>query len=270
MRSWTETFGALALRLVILLVLGFLITPLVVIVVVSFGEAAFMQFPPKSLSLRWYANVGQLEGFIGSLIVSLELAALATCIAAALGVAASLALTRYRFPGRNGAMALFLSPLMLPSIVIGIGLLQYYQMLGFFSTPMSLVLGHVAIVFPYMVRTVASSLETQDESVIEASRVLGADAWQTFIHVIVPGIKSGLMSGAIFAFVMSFDNYSVSLFLSDAATQTLPIRMISYVAMAIDPTVAAASTLLILFSALQLMLAIWLIGVHRIGGLAGK
>ncbi|WP_354151064.1 ABC transporter permease [Aquamicrobium ahrensii] len=267
MMNW---LAGLALRATIVAILGFLLAPLVVIVVVSFGDAAFMQFPPKGLSFRWYANIDQLEGFFDAVVISLKLAVLSTVIVLVLGVAASLALTRHRFAGRGAAMSLFLSPLMLPSIVIGIGLLQYYTSLGFFSTFTALVLGHCAIVFPYMVRTVASSLEQQDESVIEASRVLGADAVQTFAHIIVPSIRPGLINGAIFAFIMSFDNYSVSLFLSDAATQTLPIRMLTYVAMAIDPTVAAASTLLILFSMLQLLVAGWLIGVRRIGGLAGK
>lgn len=266
----TGRLGASALRIAIVVVLAFLVMPLLIIVAVSFGNAPFIQFPPKGFSLRWYANIGQLEGFFDAVLVSLKLATLSTIVAIVLGVAASLAVSRYRFRGRSAAISLFLSPLMLPSIVVGIGLLQYYTQINLFSTFTALVLGHTAIIFPYMVRTVTSSLEQQDESVIEASRVLGADALQTFVHVIAPGIKPGLISGAVFAFVMSFDNYTVSLFLSDATTQTLPVRMLTYVAMAINPTVAAASSLLILFSVLQLLLVGWLIGLRRFSGLSGN
>lgn len=265
--SLTNRMGAVALRAAIVLVLAFLIMPLVIIVAVSLGNAPFIQFPPKDLSLRWYANIGQLEGFFDAVLVSLKIAALSTIVATVLGVSASLAVSRYRFRGRGAVVSLFLSPLMLPSIVVGIGLLQYYTRLDLFSTFTALILGHAAIIFPYMVRTVTSSLEQQDESVIEASRVLGADALQTFFHVVVPGIKPGLISGAVFAFVMSFDNYTVSLFLSDATTQTLPIRMLTYVSMAINPTVAAVSSLLILFSIAQLLLVGWLIGLRRFSGL---
>lgn len=268
MTAWTDRLGGLLLRGAIILLLLFLLAPVAVIVVVSFGQAAFMQFPPKSFSLRWYANIGQLEGFFDAVVISLELAALSTAVTLMLAVAASLAVTRYKFHGRGGAMLLFLSPLMLPSIVAGIGLLQYYSRLNLFSTFTILVLGHAAIIFPFMVRMVVASLEQQDESVIEASRVLGADAMQTFAHVIVPGIKPGLIGGAIFAFIMSFDNYSVSLFLSDAVTQTLPIRFLTYVAMAIDPTVAAASSLLILFSVVQLLIVGWLVGVNKFSELS--
>jgi putative spermidine/putrescine transport system permease protein len=270
MTTWPERIGALVLRAVVIAVLVFLLAPLLIVIIVSFGEAAFIQFPPQTLSLKWYVNIARLDGFVGSLMLSLQLAVVTTCVTTLLGISASLALTRYNFRGRQALMSLFLSPLILPAIVIGIGMLQYFRAIDLFSTFTTLLAGHVVITLPYMIRTVTSSLELQDESLVEASRVLGADTLQTFTRVIVPGIKSGLMAGALFTFIMSFDNYSVSLFLSDAVYETLPIRMLSYVERTIDPTVAAASSILIFFSIIQLILGAWLVGVRRMGGLADK
>lgn len=270
MTTWPEKMGMLVLRAVIVAVLVFLLAPLLIVVIVSFGQAAFIQFPPRALSLRWYFNLAQLDGFLDSLVLSLELAAITSCLTAFLGVSASLALTRYRFRGRQALMSLFLSPLILPAIVIGIGMLQYFRAIGFLSTFTTLIVAHVVITLPYMIRTVTSSLELQNESLVEVSRVLGADALQTFAFVIVPGIKSALIAAVLFTFITSFDNYSVSLFLSDAEYETLPIRILNYVEKTIDPTVAAASSILIFISIGQLILGAWLVGVRRMGGLADK
>jgi len=258
------------LRGIVITIMVFLIGPLVIVAGLSLSKANLIQFPPRELSLRWYSDVWDLDGFIEAVVLSVKLAALTTLGTAILGVMGSLAFARYRFVGRSVVLSLLLSPLVLPAIVIGIALLQYFRAIDVLSTFTTLLIAHVAVTLPFMVRTMMASLEVMDENLFDAAKMMGADALQTFIHVTMPSVRSGFIAGALFTFILSFDNYTVSLFLSDPQTETLPIRLLEFTQVRIDPTVAAASTVLIGLSILILVASIHLVGLRRLGGLSSK
>lgn len=266
----TINWGGFVFRSVVVLLLLFVLSPLFVIIIASFGEAAFLQFPPKRFSLQWYAEIPKLNGLGEALRVSLNLAVIVTPIVVVLGVSASLALARYQLIGRRFVMAFLLSPLVVPAVVIGIAMLQFFHTVNVVNTFGALIIAHVAITLPYMVRTVTASLEMEDVALLEAAKVLGANGLQTFFHVTLPIIKPSVFTGAVFVFITSFDNYAISLFMSDASTMTLPIKMLEYIETRIDPTVAALSSLLIVFAVLVLMVSTWLVGLRRIAGIGGK
>jgi putative spermidine/putrescine transport system permease protein len=258
------------LRLIVIAVMVFLIGPLVIVAGLSLNNANIIQFPPRQLSLHWYNDVWYLDGFVASVVLSLKLAALTTIGTAILGTMSAIALVRYRFPGRQILIGVFLSPLVLPAIVIGIALLQYFRAIDLISTFSTLLIAHIAVTMPFMIRTMSASLEVMDESLLEAAKMMGADALQTFVHITMPSVRSGFIAGILFTFILSFDNYTVSLFLTDPQTETLPIRLLKFTQVRIDPTVAAAATALIILSMMILILATHLIGLRRLGGLSAS
>jgi putative spermidine/putrescine transport system permease protein len=266
----SNTAEKILIRGVVIAILIFLIGPLVIVCGLSLNKANLIKFPPQELSLRWFADVWKLDGFVAAVVLSLKLAALTTMGTSVLGVMASLALVRYRFFGRNILLAAFLSPLVLPAIVIGIALLQYFRAIDLLSTFSTLLIAHIAVTLPFMVRTMTASLEVMDENLFDAAKMMGADALQTFIYVTMPSVRSGFIAGALFTFILSFDNYTVSLFLTDPQTETLPIRMLKFTQVRVDPTVAAAATILIGLSLLILVLSIHLVGLRRLGGLSSS
>ena len=166
-----------------------------------------------------------------------------------------------QFPGKGLVTSFFLSPLVFPSIVVGVALLQYYRTLRFDDVFLALLFGHIVVTMPYTIRTVTASLEVFDYSLLDAARVLGADTLRTFLEVMLPIIKPGVFSGGVFAFLISFDNYTVSMFLANAKNITLPIRIYNYAYEALDPTVAAISALMIVVSVFMFMIGGKLIGI---------
>lgn len=242
MTPQTAGKSSIVLQLVVALILCFILSPLVVVVISSFGKAAFLHFPPQSYSWRWYTEVLSLDGLDTALMTSLQISGLATPISIVIGTCASLALARHNFTGKPFVVALLLSPLVVPGIVIGIAMLQFLRSMLVVTTFQGLLIAHIAITLPYMVRTVAASLEMEDNSALEAARMLGANGVQTFWYVTLPSIKSAMFAGGIFVFITSFDNYAISLFLSDASTTTLPIKMLEYIETRTDPAIAALSS----------------------------
>ncbi len=261
--------GHLLLKALVLVILLFILSPLVVVIVSSFGEAAFLYFPPSSYSLRWYHEIFVLEGLGEALQTSLIISGIATPLSVILGTTSALAIARYSFLGKPVLIGVLLSPLVVPAIVIGIAMLQFFKTIDLISSLQAMTVAHVAITLPYMVRTVVASLEMEDQSVLEAATMLGANMFQSFVHVTLPTIKSSIFSGAIFVFIISFDNYAISLFLSDALTTTLPIKMLEYIETRTDPAIAALSSLLILLSAVLLLISIWIVGLKKVARLSG-
>jgi putative spermidine/putrescine transport system permease protein len=224
----------------------YLVAPIVIVVLVSFTPSTYIAFPPQGWSLRWYEEMLIKTEFIESLWLSLWLGIFAASIATALGALCSFALVRFHFPGRDLVSTLVLSPLLLPGIVTGVALLQFMALIGMGPSLGRLLLAHVIITTPYVVRAVTATLAGFDRSLEEAAMSLGANRWTTTRMITVPLIKSGLMAGAIFAFIISFDNVIVSIFLSTAEFTPLPIRIYQYVEFSAKPVVAAISTLQIL------------------------
>jgi putative spermidine/putrescine transport system permease protein len=244
----------------------FLALPIVSLIVMSFSAAEYITFPPIGFSLKWYGRILQMPGFVDSLMLSLRLAAVATVLSILLGVGAALALARTRFRGRNALIVALMSPLVVPSIVTGLALLQFFVDRGMRSASWNLLAGHVVITLPYVARTVMASLDVFDWSLVDTARVLGAGPLRAFWRVTLPIIRPGIFAGAIFAFLSSFDNYTISFFLADAAQVPLPVTVFNYINNIFDPGVAALSAILIYASAIILIVSERLIGASRLRG----
>ena len=246
------------------LVYAFILSPIAVVLVSSLTAAEYTSFPPEGLSLRWYLEIPRHPEFVESLRVSVGVAVVTGALAAVLGTAAALALVRYRFPGRDALNVLFLSPLMLPTVVLGIALLQFYTLVGITRTPLGLVCGHLVITVPYVVRLVGASLAGFDESLERAAMNLGATPWQAFTGVTLPLIRPGVVAGAAFATIVSFDDVNVALFLSSPRTVTLPVRIFTYIEQTFDPLVTAVCAVLIVLAAAGVVVIERSIGLGRL------
>ncbi|MBI3976649.1 MAG: ABC transporter permease [Chloroflexi bacterium] len=254
-RSWSET----ALGVYAALFFVFLLAPLVVVIAVSFSNSRLMTFPPPGLSLRWYEAVLQSESFMRPAVNSLVVALAATVGSLVIGLLATYGLVRYRFPGRDLVGAFLLSPLVVPQLVTGIALLQYFVTLGLTGSMLALILGHIVITLPYVVRTISAVLVGVDVAMEEAAQNLGAGRLAVFRHIILPLIRPGMFAALIFAFLISFDNAVISLFLATARVGMLPIAIYTYIETGLDPAIAAVSTILIVNSTILVLI------VYRLG-----
>jgi putative spermidine/putrescine transport system permease protein len=229
-----------ALDVVAWLVVAFLLFPLIAIVAGSVTETPYVAFPPQGFTLRWYAMLMHRPDFLDAFITSVAVALLCTLAATGLGVLAAVGLHRLDFPGRGAIQAFLLSPLVLPTIVTGVALLQFYYLIDFDAPFIGLVIGHIVITIPYVVRTVGAGLVRLNPALEEAAESLGAGGLRILARVILAAV--------IFVFITSFDQATVSIFLSGPDMMPLPVRILNYIEFAVDPMVAAVSALLILFA----------------------
>jgi putative spermidine/putrescine transport system permease protein len=229
-------------------ILIFLLAPIAVVVVFALNPAPFIQFPPTGVSLRWFEKFFASRDFMHALVFSLEVAVLTTACATLLGASAALAIARGNLPGARLVLATMLSPLMLPAILTGLALFQSYVLLDVGRPLWGLVAGHTLVTIPYVVRTTLAVLHNFDTRLEEAARNLGASPTRTFFEVTLPLIKPGVMAGAIFAFIVSFDQFPVSLFLVTPGSETLPITLFNYLKFDLDGTIGAASVVSILLA----------------------
>lgn len=242
----------------------YLLLPTLIIVLASFTAGEYITFPPQGLSLRWFTRLLAIEEVRASAWRSLLVAIGATGVSVVLGVAASFPLLRSRFRGREAVNAFLMSPLILPSLVYGLAALMFVSAIGVPLSVPVLILSHVAIVVPYVIRTTVASLALLDPHLEEAARSLGANTWKTFVRVILPNLMPGIATGAAFAFISSFDNLTVSLFLAGPRVETLPIRLFAMINFDLDPAAAAISAVLVLVTFAVVLLAHWAIGLTRI------
>ena len=223
----------------------FLLAPLVVVLAVSFTATNVPDFPPSAVSLRWYGQALASELFRTALLTSVLLGLAAAAVSSVIGTAAALAIARHRFPGRAVIEALLLSPLVVPGVMLGIALLIAYAAWGLREAGLRLLLAHVLLTLPYCTRTAMVSLARLPPDFEQAAETLGAGRWQVFWHITLPLIRPGILAGALFSFVVSFDNVPVSIFLVGSEGTTLPLAIISYLEYNFDPSVAAVSSMLI-------------------------
>ncbi|MFV2007702.1 MAG: ABC transporter permease [Longimicrobiales bacterium] len=224
---------------------GFLLAPIVIVLISSLNSGSDLTFPPEGLSLRWFRYLAGRGEFLAATYVSFKLAMAASVTAIILGLFASLALARERFRGKEIVEALLMSPLVLPGIITGVALLQFFTLAGLGNSFLRLFLAHVVITSPYAVRSVSSCLYGIDPDLEEASYVMGANAWRTFWKVLFPLLRPGIVAAFLFTFVTSFDNVVVSMYLVGSETVTLPIRIMTYLEWQFDPSIAAISTIFI-------------------------
>lgn len=233
----------------------FLLLPIAIIVLMSLNAGEFMTFPPQGISLRWFGALFANEAFMRAIRTSLMLAAIATLISSIIGIAGALYVVRHAQRLREPLRMLLMMPLMLPEILTAIALLFFLYASGIGTRTMfGLVVGHVLVTLPYVFTNVASALYNQDASLEQAARSLGASPWRAFVRVTMPLIKPGIITGALFAFVISFDLFNMSLLLKGIGMTTLPLQLFDYLRWDFDPTAAAVSTVSIL---LTLVVVVW-------------
>ncbi|GBD21782.1 Inner membrane ABC transporter permease protein YdcV [bacterium HR28] len=251
-RRWSIPWSRVILGLFSALVLLYLVAPVAIVIPMSFSAAKYLSFPPPGLSLQWYQNFFARADWTSATIQSIRVAFTVMILATVLGVAASLALVRGSFPGKDIVNLIIVSPLVVPAIIVAIAIYGIYVRLYLVQTFWGLVLAHTVLAVPYVVVNVSATLRGFDIRLEQAAQSLGANAWQTFRYVTLPMISPGIFAGAVFAFIASFDELIVALFIAGARGRTLPMRMFEGLRMEIDPTIAAVSSMLITFSVLVL------------------
>jgi putative spermidine/putrescine transport system permease protein len=236
-------------KIMTVLVILFLVAPLVVIILASFSGTAIVVFPPRGFSLKWYANIfiGDTD-FMGGLRNSLFVALTATLADAVRGVAAALGISRHGGRSKNALTAFFTSPMYVPSITFAFVMLQIFSSIGRVPAFWQILAGHVVIILPYIMRNTLAILATFDWTLEDAAASLGATPGQSFFKVTLPLIKPGVIAGALLSFLYSFDEVVLAGLLSSPKFMTLPLRIMNYMEYSFDPTLAAISTVLILFS----------------------
>jgi putative spermidine/putrescine transport system permease protein len=238
--------------------------PSLVIIGASLNPGSVLTFPPHGLTLAWYLRAADTPAFTDSFLLSVELASAATALSLIAGTPAAYALQRYRLPGLQSVQALLLSPLVIPAIVLGIGLLMFCNLIGVGQGLIALLLGHFVLTLPYVVRTLVASFSLFDVVLEEAAQSLRASRFVTWYRVILPNIVPGLLSAAIFSFVTSFGNVALSIFLVSGSVATLPVQMFAAVEHSSDPTLAAVASFVIFITGIIVLTIDRLAGLQRL------
>lgn len=240
------------------LVMCFLIVPSLIVVPMSFSDSRYLEFPPREWGFRWYENYFGSVEWMDATRISLTAAVLTMLIATGIGTAAAYSLHVARFRGNQAIRVSFLTPMMVPVILIAVGVFFLYAKVGLNNTIPGLVLAHTVLAIPFVLITVSAGLKTYDMNQEMVARSLGAPRLKAFLTVTLPQIKFSIVSGALFAFIISLDEVVVSLFISGGENATLTRRMFNALRDEIDPTIAAISTLLIAVSIILLVLTqVW-------------
>ncbi len=247
----------------LVLALVFLLGPFIVVFVAGFSGDETLAFPPKTWGWRWLAHVFTVESFQRSFVTSLLVGLGSTIAALALGVPVAYALSRYVFPGREWLRTVLTLPLIVPGIIVGLALLNHMVLLYNLPVLASLLVGHTALLVPYAVRVVSASLANLRVDMDDAAVSLGATRWQAFAKVVLPNIRGGMAAAAVLAFITSFNQVPVSLFLTGPGVSTLPIEMMAYMETSYDPSIAALSTVLVLFTIAMVALTEKLLGISK-------
>ncbi len=240
--------------IITILVYIFLIGPLLVIMAASFSDTSYLTFPGKGFTLKWFQQVIQLHSFGKAAMTSIIIALSGTGIALVFGVPAAYAVNKYSFRQKDAVEAIFLSPVLIPIIVLGFITLRYVVLAFHIPNMLGLLIGHTLLSLPYIMRVVTASLSNFDFSVEEAARSLGAGQNYTFFRIVLPNIKSGIAAACMMAIINSFNDVSLSAFLTSAKVTMLPIEMMNYVEYHFDPTIAALSTILMVITMAVMLL----------------
>lgn len=235
-------------------VLLFLILPVLVIVPLSFNVSSFLTYPLEGFSLRWYQEIFSPNGpWLAALKNSLIVAPFATLLAMTLGTLAAVGLNKADFPGKGLILALLISPMIVPLVIVAVGMYFFFAEVGLLNSFLGLVLAHAVLGTPFVVITVNATLQGFDHNQVRAGASLGANPLYVFFKVVLPQILPGVASGGLFAFATSFDEVVVALFIASPSERTLPMQMFSGIRENISPAIAAMATIMIILSALLLL-----------------
>ncbi len=234
--------SGIALRIAVGCILVFTLAPIVVVMATSVTTTAYPVFPPRGFTLRWFQQYLASDTFMASTALSFGVAACTAVVAGVIGTLAAVGLDHPGLPGREVLGTVLLSPAVFPAIVLGIAILTFYHAAGLSGTVAGIVAAHVLVTVPFVIRMVGASLARLDPALREAAQNLGAGRLRTFARVTFPLIRPGVLAGAICAFLLSFDELVITLFIAGPGHETLPIRVFSYLEYTSDPMVAAIST----------------------------
>jgi putative spermidine/putrescine transport system permease protein len=253
-----------ALRRALLVALyAFLLAPLAVVVVTSFSNDSYLAFPAEHWGVAAYLALLGNTGFQSGLRTSLVLASIVTVVTLVIGTAAAYAIARHQFPGRGGLLALVTAPLLLPTIIIGLALLLVFSRIGLLATFVGLAMGHSLVALPFVVRIVLTAIKGIPPALEEAAATLGATRFRIMYRVILPLMIPGLIAAAALAFLASFDEVVITLFLVGPQMSTLPVEIFHYVQYRADPQLSALSVVLIGFTMLLILVIERTIGVAK-------
>jgi putative spermidine/putrescine transport system permease protein len=233
----------------------FLILPIVFIAALSFGSSQWLIFPPPSWTLRWYQELLADPRWLYSALTSLKIAAIVTVLSVVVGFLAAFGLNRGEFYGREMLRALFLTPMILPVVVLAVALYALFLKLNLAGTTIAFVIAHLLIALPFSIISIGNALEGFDKSVEDAAILCGASPWEARLRVTVPAVSHGIFAAAVFSFLASWDEVVLAIFMASPTLQTLPVKIWTTLRQDLTPVIAAASTLLIAFTIILMVLA---------------
>ncbi|MBT9260194.1 MAG: ABC transporter permease [Clostridiales bacterium] len=259
--EWMKVLGAV----VVVLLYTFLLAPIAVVVVAAFNAGEFLHFPPEGFSLRWFVKFGQSSVFVKAFLFSLRLALIVSLTATVIGTLAALYVVHRRGRFSGPVQLSMISPLAMPQILSALALLLFAYAIGLGTrNGVALFIGHLIVTVPFVFIIVSGVLYGFDRNLEEASRGLGATPWKTFWRVTFPLIRGGVISGALFAFIVSFDQFPMNLLLAGVGINTLPVHMFDYLRFSFDPTIAAVSTINIAMTLVLVLLMERLVGLESL------
>ena len=251
-------------KLGVLLLLGFVLLPAFVVSLAAFNAKSMLAFPPQEWSLRWFQRAIEYDAFRNGFFNSMKVMLLTSALALLIGGGFAYVVDRYKFYGKGIIEAILASPLIIPYFTIGIGFLILSGQVGLSRTYSVIVVTHVVLVLPFVLRSVYVSLKNLDRRLELAAAGLGASPLQVLVTVTLPMMTPGLFAGWLFAAILSFNEFTASLFVTSQATQTLPVAMYIYVREFADPTMAALAVMFFVSTAVLLILTNVFLGLGKV------
>ncbi|WP_140848968.1 MULTISPECIES: ABC transporter permease [unclassified Paracoccus (in: a-proteobacteria)] len=246
----------------------FIIAPLAVIILVSFSDKGYISMPFDGASLRWYRAILDAPELMNALWISIWIGLGAATVASLVAVPAAIAIARYRFAGRDALMALLLSPLMIPHVVLGVAFLRFFSLMGWSGSFMALLLVHALIVVPFSLRLTLGAIIGLSRDAELAARSLGASRWVAFRRILLPLILPGVAGGWVLSFIQSFDEVTMTVFIATPGMTTLPVALYHRVSMLTDPVTTSVSAIMIVGTMVMMFILDRLVGIDRV--LIGK
>lgn len=246
----------------------FIVAPLLVILLVSFSDKGYISMPFEGASLRWYWAILEAPELMDAFSTSIWLGLGAATLASLVAVPAAIAIARYRFAGRDGLMALLLSPLMVPHVVLGVAFLRFFSLMGWSGSFLALMLVHALIVVPFALRLTLGAIIGLSRDAELAARSLGASRWTAFRRILLPLILPGVAGGWVLSFIQSFDEVTMTVFIATPGTTTLPVALYHRVAMLTDPVTASVSAIMIIGTMGLMFILDRIVGIDKV--LIGK
>ena len=261
--------GKLLFNFIFVIIMFFLVFPIIITFIVSFNTSGF-NLPVEGFTFKWFKTALSYKEFLSGMKVSLILGLIASSIAALMGVMVSIALSRYTFRGKDFINMFFMSPLLIPSAMIGLALYTFFVLLGKGEGIINIIIAHVVLVMPYSIRVILASFQNFDRSLEEAALNVGASYFQTFISITLPIVKTGIIAGMMMCFIISWNNFALTIFLAPPDWVPLPMRLYSYIKYEYNPSGAALVSCLIIVSGLLIYLLDRLVGLSAIMGIKSE